>query len=173
MCMQFTFKLHGLLVAGISFPFNSLHFKLENDKCLEMLANASDSVLVIVRSSSFQTNSSASLCYQKLAWNTGVWGQGRLRGARGRRSPFDIVIIYSLFQHLNPQRSGVSSTPLKCISASVSSSGPQWLVDFHETDVGGCVRFLVKGKTRIQHDNTSTCNLWHITECDFTFLTLQ
>lgn len=75
------------------------------------------------------------------------------------RPPFDIVIIYSLSQHHNPQQSGVSSAPLKCISASVSSSAQNDWVTFMRL-TRGCHRCLGQAKSNAQQSNKSTCNKW-------------
>lgn len=94
------------------------------------------------------------------------WSQSlRMRQAEScakGRPPFDIVIIYSLSPHHNPQRLGVSSTPLKYISASVSSSAQNDWVTFMRL-MRGCHCCLGEAKSNVQQDYKSTCNLWQWT----------
>lgn len=80
--------------------------------------------------------------------------------------PFDIVIIYSLSPHHNPERSGVSSSPLKYISASVSDSAQiDWVTFIRMMSGRRCC--LGEAKSNVQQDYRSTCNLWQWTsQCD-------
>lgn len=146
----------------IPLPFNSLLLNLDNDKRVESDAKASIGFPVKVKFISNQRASLHHVSENRLDSRTERWSRcQRMRWAESRtegRAPFDIVIIYSLSQHHNPQRSGVSSTPLKCISASVSSSAQNDWVTFMRLMRGrhGC---LDEAKSNVEQDNIFTCIL--------------
>lgn len=99
---------------------------------------------MISRSSSIQINTDKIASVprggvgEKQAYSGGVSEQRSQRPRAAQTA--GLPLISSSFipspHIITPQRSGVSSSPLKYISASVSGSAPDRLADFHKTDEG-------------------------------------